>query len=144
MHSWIQRKLFAGAALAGLAASPLVAAPAPAKASGRPYLGMAAETVAKDATPNGVTVHSVTPEGPAGKAGLKSSDQIGFFGVGFKSVYEICERPQVYYGPFAFEIADQKTRACKERIRTLRDQLEIARSLGASLRSEWAASGYQT
>ena len=36
----------------------------------------------------------------------KSSDQIGFFGVGFKSVYEICERPQVYSGPFAFEIAD--------------------------------------
>ncbi|HKE20510.1 MAG TPA: transglutaminase-like domain-containing protein, partial [Kofleriaceae bacterium] len=36
----------------------------------------------------------------------KSAEQIGFFGVGFKSVYEICERPQVYSGPFAFEIAD--------------------------------------
>ncbi|HTE55612.1 MAG TPA: hypothetical protein VK698_32380, partial [Kofleriaceae bacterium] len=36
----------------------------------------------------------------------KTVDQIGFFGVGFKSVYEICERPQIYSGPFAFEIAD--------------------------------------
>lgn len=36
----------------------------------------------------------------------KQKDQIGFFGVGFKSVYEITERPQVYSGPFCFEIAD--------------------------------------
>ncbi|PKN59262.1 MAG: hypothetical protein CVU56_01940, partial [Deltaproteobacteria bacterium HGW-Deltaproteobacteria-14] len=36
----------------------------------------------------------------------KSADQIGFFGVGFKSVYEICERPQVYSDLFRFEIAD--------------------------------------
>ena len=36
----------------------------------------------------------------------KSKDQIGFFGVGFKSVYEVCERPQVYSGLFRFEIAD--------------------------------------
>ena len=36
----------------------------------------------------------------------KHKDQIGFFGVGFKSVYEICERPQVYSEPFCFEIAD--------------------------------------
>ncbi len=36
----------------------------------------------------------------------KHKEQIGFFGVGFKSVYEICERPQVYSGPFCFEIAD--------------------------------------
>ncbi|MFT7579970.1 MAG: hypothetical protein ACI9MR_001637, partial [Myxococcota bacterium] len=36
----------------------------------------------------------------------KSRDQIGFFGVGFKSVYEICERPQVYSELFNFEIAD--------------------------------------
>jgi hypothetical protein len=41
------------------------------------------------------------------------------------------------------ELAEQKVRACKERIRTLRDQLEIARSLSAALRSEWAASGIQ-
>lgn len=40
---------------------------------------------------------------------------------------------------FAFEMADQKVRACKERIRTLREQIEIARSLSAALRSEWAA-----
>lgn len=42
---------------------------------------------------------------------------------------------------FEYELADQKLRACKERIRTLRDQLEIARSLSAALRSEWGASG---
>jgi transglutaminase-like putative cysteine protease len=36
----------------------------------------------------------------------KHKEQIGFFGVGFKSVYEICERPQVYSEPFCFEIAD--------------------------------------
>ncbi len=36
----------------------------------------------------------------------KSKEQIGFFGVGFKSVYEICERPQLYSGVFNLEIAD--------------------------------------
>jgi len=36
----------------------------------------------------------------------KHRDQIGLFGVGFKSVYEVCERPQVHSGPFHFEIAD--------------------------------------
>lgn len=36
----------------------------------------------------------------------KRKDQIGFFGVGFKSVYEVCVRPRVYSGSFCFEIAD--------------------------------------
>ncbi|MBM4319202.1 MAG: hypothetical protein FJ125_04400, partial [Deltaproteobacteria bacterium] len=36
----------------------------------------------------------------------KRKEQIGFFGVGFKSVYGICERPQVHSGLFSFEIAD--------------------------------------
>jgi hypothetical protein len=35
----------------------------------------------------------------------KRENQIGFFGVGFKSVYEICERPRIRSGAFAFEIA---------------------------------------
>lgn len=39
------------------------------------------------------------------------------------------------------EIADQKVRACRERIRTLRDQLDVGRSLNAASRAEWAASG---
>lgn len=43
---------------------------------------------------------------------------------------------------FAWELADQKLRACKERVRTLRDQLDIARSLSAALRSEWQATHY--
>lgn len=36
----------------------------------------------------------------------KKKDQIGFFGVGFKSVYEVCERPQIYSEFFQFEVAD--------------------------------------
>jgi hypothetical protein len=36
----------------------------------------------------------------------KKKDQIGFFGVGFKSVYEVCERPQIYSELFQFEVAD--------------------------------------
>jgi hypothetical protein len=36
----------------------------------------------------------------------KHKEQIGLFGVGFKSVYEVAERPQIYSGPFCFEIAD--------------------------------------
>lgn len=39
-----------------------------------------------------------------------------------------------------WQIAEQQVRACKERIYTLREQIEIARSLSAALRSEWAAS----
>ncbi|MCC6877620.1 MAG: hypothetical protein IT378_25150, partial [Sandaracinaceae bacterium] len=35
----------------------------------------------------------------------KRAEQIGFFGVGFKSVYEICERPRVSSGALDFEIA---------------------------------------
>ena len=41
----------------------------------------------------------------------------------------------------AYEIGEAKTRACKERIRTLRDQIEIGRSLNAAVRSEWTATG---
>jgi hypothetical protein len=36
----------------------------------------------------------------------KKSTQIGYFGVGFKSVFEVAERPRLYSGHFAFEIAD--------------------------------------
>ncbi len=36
----------------------------------------------------------------------KTKEQIGFFGVGFKSVYEVCERPRIYSGGYAFEIAN--------------------------------------
>jgi S1-C subfamily serine protease len=73
MHSMTVRKLFAGLALAGLlAAAPL----ATAEAADRPYLGMVAEAVADEAVSKGVTVHSVTPESPAAKAGLKGSDRI--------------------------------------------------------------------
>ena len=35
----------------------------------------------------------------------KRADQIGMFGVGFKSVYEITERPRIHSGAFDFEIA---------------------------------------
>ena len=36
----------------------------------------------------------------------KRKDQIGFFGVGFKSVYEVTNRPQIYSDVYQFEIAD--------------------------------------
>lgn len=36
----------------------------------------------------------------------KRSTQIGYFGVGFKSVFEVTDRPRLYSGQFAFEIAD--------------------------------------
>lgn len=36
----------------------------------------------------------------------KKKQQIGFFGVGFKSVYEVTDRPQIYSGDFQFEIID--------------------------------------
>lgn len=39
------------------------------------------------------------------------------------------------------EIAEQKVRACRERIRTIRDQIDVGRSLNSAVRSEWAAAG---
>lgn len=36
----------------------------------------------------------------------KRKSQIGFFGVGFKAVYEVTDRPQVYSDVYRFEIAD--------------------------------------
>jgi hypothetical protein len=37
------------------------------------------------------------------------------------------------------EIAEQKVRACRERIRTIRDQIEVGRSLNSAIKAEWAA-----
>jgi S1-C subfamily serine protease len=70
------RRLFAGLALTGLLATVPLATAAPDKTTGRPYLGLVAEAADKDAASNGVTVHSVAPQGPAAKAGLKGSDRI--------------------------------------------------------------------
>jgi hypothetical protein len=39
------------------------------------------------------------------------------------------------------EIAAQKVRACRERIRTLGVQIDVGRSLNAAQRAEWAAAG---
>ncbi len=36
----------------------------------------------------------------------KGKEQIGFFGVGFKAVYEVTDRPQIFSGDLCFEIAD--------------------------------------
>lgn len=38
------------------------------------------------------------------------------------------------------EIAEQQVRACRERIRTIRDQIEVGRSLNSAIKAEWAAS----
>lgn len=39
------------------------------------------------------------------------------------------------------ELAEQKVRACRERIRTIRDQIEVGRSLNSAVRAEFTASG---
>jgi len=77
MRSLLLRKLFAAVALAGLVAAPvsLVAAES-AKEAGRSYLGIGVEAKAKEANPDGVTLHQVSPEGPAAKAGLKEGDRV--------------------------------------------------------------------
>lgn len=36
----------------------------------------------------------------------KTERQIGYFGVGFKSVFEVTDRPRIYSGHFAFEIVE--------------------------------------
>lgn len=59
-------------------------------------------TVAHDGKP--FSFHDVVGLLSIGQT-TKRKDQIGFFGVGFKSVYEICERPRVRSGVFNFEIA---------------------------------------
>lgn len=37
------------------------------------------------------------------------------------------------------ELAEQKVRACRERIRTIRDQIEVGRSLNSAVKAEWNA-----
>lgn len=39
----------------------------------------------------------------------------------------------------AAEIAEQQVRACRERIRTIRDQIEVGRSLNSAIKAEWSA-----
>lgn len=41
------------------------------------------------------------------------------------------------------ELAEQKLRAARESIRTLRDRLDVGRSIGTAARAEAAAAGYQ-
>ncbi|MFO0607428.1 MAG: transglutaminase domain-containing protein [Polyangiales bacterium] len=60
-----------------------------------------------------VVTHDGHPFAPRDVVGVLSVGQstkgrghIGTFGVGFKSVYAVCERPRVYSGPFAFEVVD--------------------------------------
>lgn len=38
------------------------------------------------------------------------------------------------------EIVEQQVRACRERIRTIRDQIEVGRSLNSAIKAEWGAS----
>ncbi len=37
------------------------------------------------------------------------------------------------------ELAEQQVRACRERIRTLREQIDVGRSLNSAVKAEWAA-----
>lgn len=43
---------------------------------------------------------------------------------------------------FASELAEAKVRAAREAIRTLRDRLDVGRSLGAAARAEFQATGW--
>lgn len=40
---------------------------------------------------------------------------------------------------FAADVAEQQLRACRERIRALRDRMEVGRSLNAAVRAQFAA-----
>ncbi|MCB9637446.1 MAG: hypothetical protein H6727_00895 [Myxococcales bacterium] len=60
----------------------------------------------------------------------KKRHQIGFFGVGFKSVYEVTKRPQIYSGPYQFEIADvSMPRALQQRPEHLPSQIPATGTL---------------
>lgn len=54
-----------------------------------------------------------------------------------QSAVLVCEREWL-----DAEIAEQQVRAAREAIRTLRDQLDVGRSIGAAVRSEFVATGY--
>ncbi|MCB9546033.1 MAG: hypothetical protein H6706_09290 [Myxococcales bacterium] len=73
----------------------------------------------------------------------KVAGHIGLFGVGFKSVYAVCERPRVYSDVFAFEIADVSLPRPLERrpggvgttlVLPLRDPADEARGVAALAR----------
>lgn len=75
----------------------------------------------------------------------KAAHQVGYARAFLKSEGSVDARKQLAILEmegeyFAMELADQKVRACKERIRTLRDQIEVGRSLNSAVKSEWAAS----
>ncbi len=52
----------------------------------------------------------------------KKKQQIGFFGVGFKAVYEVTDRPQIYSEVFQFEIIDVSIPRALERPAFVRQQ----------------------
>lgn len=52
----------------------------------------------------------------------KKKQQIGFFGVGFKAVYEVTDRPQIYSEVFQFEIIDISIPRALERPPHVREQ----------------------
>ena len=53
-------------------------------------------------------------------------------------------RVETYRVRLDAELATAMVRHCQERIRTLRSQIEVGRSLNAALRSEFAAGGSVT
>lgn len=74
----------------------------------------------------------------------KAAHQVGFAraflsaqgSVDHRKQAAVLEMADVY---FAMEIAEQKVRAVRERIRTIRDQIEVGRSLNSAVKSEWSA-----
>lgn len=74
MRSWCLQKPIAALAVASFLAARVFAGADAGTPVGRPYLGIGA--AAQEAGEPGVTVSAVSPESPAGKAGLKQGDRI--------------------------------------------------------------------
>jgi len=76
MRSLINRNLFTGLALVGALALPLYLSAAVPGTAAKPYLGIGVEAQGKADEASGVVLNEVSPDGPAAKAGLKTSDRI--------------------------------------------------------------------
>lgn len=74
----------------------------------------------------------------------KAAHQVGYARAFLNATGSVDSRKQVAvlemeHVWFAMEIAEQKVRAVRERIRTIRDQIEVGRSLNSAVKSEWSA-----
>jgi hypothetical protein len=74
----------------------------------------------------------------------KAAHQVGFARSFLNATGSVDARKQLAVLEMAdqyllMELAEQKVRACRERIRTIRDQIEVGRSLNSAVKAEWTA-----